>query len=180
MNNVWWRSDRRTQVSTSITWLKLGALFWRKYELVSKFCFNHCHLFHSFFFSFFFLSLSHSHSCHCLFGVSYPQIDLKHINQTKGDSNKVELGIDLREFYPSVEWDILGVPAERHEKYYPCCAEPYPGKWIDPLFMFYTWLIANVLANDIIDNFGKPHISENWKKINKWEVVRLARIIHLR
>ncbi|XP_055315251.1 acetylcholine receptor subunit alpha-like 2 [Sitodiplosis mosellana] len=54
------------------------------------------------------------------------QIDLKHINQTKGDNNKVELGIDLREFYPSVEWDILGVPAERHEKYYPCCAEPYP------------------------------------------------------
>lgn len=56
------------------------------------------------------------------------KIDLKHINQTKGDNNKVELGIDLREFYPSVEWDILGVPAERHEKYYPCCAEPYPGK----------------------------------------------------
>lgn len=38
----------------------------------------------------------------------------------------VEIGIDLREYYPSVEWDILGVPAERHEKYYPCCAEPYP------------------------------------------------------
>nr|QEM43363.1 nicotinic acetylcholine receptor alpha 2 subunit [Bradysia odoriphaga] len=54
------------------------------------------------------------------------QIDLKHISQKKDDDNKVELGIDLREFYPSVEWDILGVPAERHEKYYPCCAEPYP------------------------------------------------------
>nr|AFJ04794.1 nicotinic acetylcholine receptor alpha2 subunit [Periplaneta americana] len=53
------------------------------------------------------------------------QIDLKHINQ-KFDDNKVEVGIDLREYYPSVEWDILGVPAERHEKYYPCCAEPYP------------------------------------------------------
>ncbi|XP_026465575.1 acetylcholine receptor subunit alpha-like 2 isoform X1 [Ctenocephalides felis] len=53
------------------------------------------------------------------------QIDLKHINQKLGD-NKVEVGIDLREYYPSVEWDILGVPAERHEKYYPCCAEPYP------------------------------------------------------
>lgn len=38
----------------------------------------------------------------------------------------VEIGIELREYYPSVEWDILGVPAERHEKYYPCCAEPYP------------------------------------------------------
>ncbi|KAK9890652.1 hypothetical protein WA026_012011 [Henosepilachna vigintioctopunctata] len=52
------------------------------------------------------------------------QIDLKHINQKVGE-NKVEVGMDLREYYPSVEWDILGVPAERHEKYYPCCAEPY-------------------------------------------------------
>ena len=25
----------------------------------------------------------------------------------------VELGIDLKEFYKSVEWDILGVPAQR-------------------------------------------------------------------
>lgn len=54
------------------------------------------------------------------------QIDLKHINQKNDKDNKVEVGIDLREYYPSVEWDILGVPAERHEKYYPCCAEPYP------------------------------------------------------
>ncbi|XP_072381370.1 acetylcholine receptor subunit alpha-like 2 [Diabrotica undecimpunctata] len=53
------------------------------------------------------------------------QIDLKHINQKVGE-DKVEVGIDLREYYPSVEWDILGVPAERHERYYPCCAEPYP------------------------------------------------------
>lgn len=58
------------------------------------------------------------------------QIDLKHIGQTNKTSNKVDYGIDLREFYPSVEWDILDVPAERHEKYYPCCAEPYPGKKI--------------------------------------------------
>ncbi|KAL4717283.1 hypothetical protein ACJJTC_017170 [Scirpophaga incertulas] len=52
------------------------------------------------------------------------QIDLKHINQKKGDM--VDVGIDLREYYPSVEWDILGVPAERHERFYPCCQEPYP------------------------------------------------------
>lgn len=51
---------------------------------------------------------------------------MKHINQKKGDM--VEVGIDLREYYPSVEWDILGVPAERHERYYPCCQEPYPGE----------------------------------------------------
>ncbi|XP_065337403.1 acetylcholine receptor subunit alpha-L1 [Cloeon dipterum] len=55
------------------------------------------------------------------------QIDLKHINQVAGDTgDMVEVGIDLREYYPSVEWDILGVPAESHKKYYPCCAEPYP------------------------------------------------------
>ncbi|XP_043287870.1 acetylcholine receptor subunit alpha-like 2 [Venturia canescens] len=53
------------------------------------------------------------------------QIDLKHINQNMGNNN-VELGMDLREYYPSVEWDILSVPAERHERYYPCCAQPYP------------------------------------------------------
>uniref|UniRef100_A0A1B0D962 Uncharacterized protein n=1 Tax=Phlebotomus papatasi TaxID=29031 RepID=A0A1B0D962_PHLPP len=53
-------------------------------------------------------------------------IDLKHKDQKKDKGNKVEIGIELREFYPSVEWDILGVPAERHEEYYPCCSEPYP------------------------------------------------------
>jgi hypothetical protein len=36
------------------------------------------------------------------------QIDLKHKNQVNTTSNMVEIGIDLREFYPSVEWDILG------------------------------------------------------------------------
>lgn len=58
------------------------------------------------------------------------QIDLKHKAQNKTSSDKVDVGIDLREFYPSVEWDILSVPAERHEKYYPCCQEPYPGRYI--------------------------------------------------
>lgn len=60
------------------------------------------------------------------------QIDLKHIDQKVGE-DKVEIGINLKQYYPSVEWDILGVPAERHAKYYPCCAEPYPGNY----FFFY-------------------------------------------
>lgn len=68
-------------------------------------CFHLLHIF--------FLSLTHSFHlvfiCACAhLGPWDIQIDLKHINQTKGDNNKVELGIDLREFYPSVEWDILG------------------------------------------------------------------------
>uniref|UniRef100_A0AAU6PBV4 Nicotinic acetylcholine receptor alpha8 n=1 Tax=Protohermes xanthodes TaxID=1452977 RepID=A0AAU6PBV4_9NEOP len=52
------------------------------------------------------------------------QVDLKHMQQVPG-SNIVKIGIDLSEFYLSVEWDILEVPASRNEEYYPCCAEPY-------------------------------------------------------
>nr|AHJ11210.1 nicotinic acetylcholine receptor alpha3 [Locusta migratoria] len=52
------------------------------------------------------------------------QVDLRHIDEVK-DSNVVELGVDLSEFYTSVEWDILEVPAVRNEKYYTCCDEPY-------------------------------------------------------
>lgn len=52
------------------------------------------------------------------------QVDLKHMDQVTG-SNIVKVGIDLSEFYLSVEWDILAVPATRNEEYYPCCTEPY-------------------------------------------------------
>ncbi|KAL1117523.1 hypothetical protein AAG570_003839, partial [Ranatra chinensis] len=52
------------------------------------------------------------------------QVDLKHMKQVAG-SNLVAVGIDLSEFYLSVEWDILAVPATRNEEYYPCCQEPY-------------------------------------------------------
>uniref|UniRef100_A0A1A9ZZ59 Neurotransmitter-gated ion-channel transmembrane domain-containing protein n=1 Tax=Glossina pallidipes TaxID=7398 RepID=A0A1A9ZZ59_GLOPL len=40
-------------------------------------------------------------------------------------SNIVDVGVDLSEFYMSVEWDILEVPAVRNEKFYTCCDEPY-------------------------------------------------------
>jgi nicotinic acetylcholine receptor len=49
------------------------------------------------------------------------------MNQVSG-SNLVSEGIDLTQFYLSVEWDILDVPARRNEEYYPCCTEPYSGK----------------------------------------------------
>lgn len=41
-------------------------------------------------------------------------------------TNLVPLGIDMSEFYKSVEWDILLVPAKYNEEYYDCCVEPYP------------------------------------------------------
>lgn len=61
------------------------------------------------------------------------QVDLKHMDQSPG-SSLVHVGIDLSEFYLSVEWDILEVPATRNEEYYPCCPEPFSGD-IDNLAM---------------------------------------------
>ena len=40
------------------------------------------------------------------------QVDLRHMCEVE-NSNIVPLGIDLSEFYMSVEWDILEVPAIR-------------------------------------------------------------------
>ena len=37
----------------------------------------------------------------------------------------VENGIDMSDYYQSVEWDVLSVPAQKNIKYYDCCAEPY-------------------------------------------------------
>ncbi|KAL9871615.1 acetylcholine receptor subunit beta-like 2 [Glossina fuscipes] len=52
------------------------------------------------------------------------QVDLKHLDQVPG-SNLVQVGIDLSEFYLSVEWDILEVPATKNEEYYPDTLEPF-------------------------------------------------------
>jgi len=52
------------------------------------------------------------------------QVDLRHQEEEQGN-NVVSIGVDLSEFYMSVEWDILAVPAIRNVKYYTCCDEPY-------------------------------------------------------
>ena len=41
------------------------------------------------------------------------------------NSDVVHIGVDLSEYYMSVEWDILAVPARRNVKLYTCCDEPY-------------------------------------------------------
>ncbi|XP_023236989.1 acetylcholine receptor subunit alpha-like 1 [Centruroides sculpturatus] len=53
------------------------------------------------------------------------RVDLKHLHEIENE-DVVPIGIDLTEFYLSVEWDIMEVPAKRKEKYYSCCEEPYP------------------------------------------------------
>jgi len=52
------------------------------------------------------------------------QVDLRHQEEIM-ESAIVAIGIDLTEFYMSVEWDILAVPAIRNVKFYTCCDEPY-------------------------------------------------------
>ena len=51
-------------------------------------------------------------------------MDLRHIDEELGRP-EVQIGVDLTDFYVSVEWDILEVPAIRNVKYYTCCEEPY-------------------------------------------------------
>ena len=56
-------------------------------------------------------------------------MDLKHIGQELAglaDLDVIPKDIDIQGFYRSVEWDLLTVPAKKNEKYYTCCAEPYP------------------------------------------------------
>ncbi|CAF1383687.1 unnamed protein product, partial [Didymodactylos carnosus] len=72
--------------------------------------------------------------CQMKFGswtYSGEQVDLVHINQSNGSipaygSNKIDVAIDLTDFYRSVEWDIMEVPAKRNIRKYMCCPQTYP------------------------------------------------------
>lgn len=68
-------------------------------------------------------------SCYMKFGswtYNGAQVDLKHMEQEAG-INIVAVGIDLTDFYLSVEWDILEVPASRNEEYDQKDNTPYSG-----------------------------------------------------
>ena len=83
------------------------------------------------------------------------QVDLRHLLQSE-DSNNIDVGIDLTDYYISVEWDILRVPAIRNEKFYICCEEPYPD------IMFYITLRRKTLfytVNLIIPCVGISFLS---------------------
>ncbi|KAL5004965.1 hypothetical protein ScPMuIL_018421 [Solemya velum] len=61
------------------------------------------------------------------------EVDLRHVCDERGivvnketEEMMILGGIDLKDFYPSVEWDVINVTARRKIKYYPCCPEPYP------------------------------------------------------
>lgn len=60
------------------------------------------------------------------------EVDLQHLCDSQAvfyeDTKEkvIDRGVDLKDFYQNVEWDIINVTARRKEKFYPCCPEPYP------------------------------------------------------
>ncbi|XP_071093942.1 acetylcholine receptor subunit alpha-like 1 [Haliotis cracherodii] len=57
------------------------------------------------------------------------ELDLQHMCngvETQNDGLVITRGIDIRDYYHNVEWDIINVTARRKEKFYACCPGPYP------------------------------------------------------
>ncbi|VDL61889.1 unnamed protein product [Hymenolepis diminuta] len=57
------------------------------------------------------------------------QVSLKHITQKRIPEHEgnvhIDHAIDLKDFYPSVEFELLEVSAIRRAEYYTCCADPF-------------------------------------------------------
>lgn len=52
---------------------------------------------------------------------------MKHKDQADIDGEvDIPTGMDMTGYYRSFIWDVIGVPARRHEVYYPCCPESFP------------------------------------------------------
>lgn len=54
-----------------------------------------------------------------------PQVQSGGVQHKGGADWRIEHGVDLSDFYPSAEFDIMAVPAVRHEQYFNCCTAPY-------------------------------------------------------
>lgn len=56
------------------------------------------------------------------------EVDLQHVcnGTTVDDKVIIPRGIDMKDYYYNVEWDVLNVTARRNVKFYPCCTEPFP------------------------------------------------------
>ncbi|KFD58800.1 hypothetical protein M514_00493 [Trichuris suis] len=86
-------------------------------------------------------------TCHLKFGswtYTEEHVDLQHmdpsvehvmeISESDGSWRNVSIirnGIDLSDYYPSVEWDILSIPAKRHARAYNSCCSSFKKDFID-------------------------------------------------
>lgn len=68
-------------------------------------------------------------TCYLRFGswtYAGDEVELRHAMAPAPKAHKIELGIDLSQFYKNVEWDVIEVPAYYNEVHYECCEEPFP------------------------------------------------------
>ena len=90
---------------------------------------------------------------------------------------------DLSKYIPSGEWDLEGMPAERHVEYYSCCAEPYVDVTYKiiikrkPMFFTYNLVFPCVLLMGIgILVFCLP--PESGEKVSLGVTVLLAMTVY--
>ena len=67
------------------------------------------------------------------------QMDLKHLHTTE---DLIRMGMNLKDYYPSGEWDILAVPAERHARFYECC----PNEFYAGMYNFFPFSKINLVV----------------------------------
>jgi len=67
------------------------------------------------------------------------QMDLKHLHTTE---DLIRMGMNLKDYYPSGEWDILDVPAERHARFYECC----PNEFYAGMYNFFPFSKINLVV----------------------------------
>jgi len=53
------------------------------------------------------------------------KIKHKSLSEDADDLLIIDDGINLDDYSPSTEWDLLAVKSQKYMKYYPCCSEPY-------------------------------------------------------
>lgn len=98
------------------------------------------------------------------------QMDLKHLHSSE---NLVEMGMKLEDYYPSGEWDILDVPAERHARVYECCPDEfYAGNYIASQHV-------SVLEKTEYSNLNRPRVYMSQTILLENKHISTTRVIDL-
>uniref|UniRef100_A0A1I8ISS5 Neur_chan_LBD domain-containing protein n=1 Tax=Macrostomum lignano TaxID=282301 RepID=A0A1I8ISS5_9PLAT len=111
-------------------------------------------------------------------------VDLQHLKQFEAgysglDTFFAKRGIELENYYESVEWDVTDVPVQKNIRIYPCCPEPYPDLTftirIRRKTLFYTVnLIVPCVAISFLTTFVFYLPSDSGEKITLSVSILLA------
>ena len=61
--------------------------------------------------------------------ITMLQVDVRHVSEEKylkKETDLIEKGMEMGDYYPSHEWDVMGAKAQKHIEKYPCYPEPFP------------------------------------------------------